>query len=311
MYILLGSFSMAFFGLVRSGLFSVGPESTENVLYSLPLFIASFVLLLTTLAQVALTKARKNAWAWVFLASLLLASGGYWYNALFKYNVAVVLTEGQSIAEREIARASMEGYVGKRASGPPFSLKLETLSAELSDDGMELRGLKAGLMVFGEGKPYELEVSDGRPLSVDGYEMVLGEFGYSPRFELMGEAARVLDSSFVSLKLFPPGSEDSFRLLSPVTYYLSYFPQKGEKPLRVRAARNRDLVYSGDLGLGEAFSFENASMSFPEVRAWATLNIIRNPGSPFIAAGIALGVISLLMIRVRIPLNKEPPGPGA
>ena len=49
--------------------------------------------------------------------------------------------------------------------------------------------------------------------------------------------------------------------------------------LNVRVARNRDIAYNGKVALGEMFSYENARMSFPEIRQWTVLQVRGNPSS--------------------------------
>ena len=124
-------------------------------------------------------------------------------------------------------------------------------------------------------------------------------FGYSPRYELKSKTGDVLDTSFVYMRLFPPGSEGFFRLLSPLTYYLRYYPEGKdsikEPLLRLRIVRNKDVVLNRDVKISEDVDFENSRISFEEVRMWTKLSVKRDWGEMVMISGLAFGLLYAAM----------------
>jgi hypothetical protein len=124
-------------------------------------------------------------------------------------------------------------------------------------------------------------------------------FGYSLRYAMKKEG-RVLDSNFISLRLFPSGSEDYFRLLGPHTFsvrhYSGYRENGVERPLKLKIARNKDIIFTGYTALNEDVRFEDAAISFEEMRKWVEVSITRNWGELTAWAGLALACISAAML---------------
>ena len=286
-YITVPAFAAVYISLAFSGLFSqVAPRPVE-VIYSLPLYIGSFLLLLAAIADLTMRPGGKVVLRWALLVALALLTAGYWVGGLMSFNMDLVITEGQRIVIPADRGAFRPVYVGKYARIPDVSLTLGKLSPSFSPEGDSIKSLGASFLILDkEGNATDIEMGLGKGYSDSGFRLSVEGFGYTPRYVLMDKSGMQLDSSFVYLQLFPPGSEDSFRLLSPLTYYLRYYPDKGRNPyFYVRVARNKDLVFSGNVSLGETFSYENASMSIPEVRQWTRLGIKGNPGRPLLALG--------------------------
>jgi hypothetical protein len=297
------SFACTYTAVLRSGLIAPDPPAMTQILYSVPMFACSFVLLLCMVAYLV-TRARRAAigvTAWALAASLCLMTAGYWIGALKGYSADMVITEGQSLGGAELEGYSSGGYRGKYAPAPEILITLEGLEPVFSGDGSLLEGLAAHLSVAREegsagGAITIARDTDG--ISAYGYRISLGdEFGYAPRYELMSDQGRLLDSAFVSLNIFPPGREDFFRLLSPLTYYVRYYPGTDGGPgtpmLSVRIARNKDVIHDGRVAVGEVFESANASMSFPEVRMWTTIRVSRDPGRIYLLAGALLALAAL------------------
>lgn len=291
------SFALAYLGTGLWGVMNVTAPSPASVIYSLPLFVCSFVLLVSIAVHVI---TKRRAWRWaglvLFIAALALASG-FWMDALKGYTLRAVITEGQSLMLTEmLASVPAQGYAGKYARVPVAGITLKELSPGFAEGGASLASLHGAFIVAGpDGRANEVSLALGQSAFGNGYRLSMEGFGYSPRYELISRDGGLLDSSFVYLRLFPPGSEDSFRLLSPLTYYLRYFPEGEHGPyFKVRVARNKSLVYSGEVPLGGAFRYENASMALPEVRRWTTLSVSSYPGRPLVIMG-ALGMLLSLV----------------
>jgi hypothetical protein len=104
------------------------------------------------------------------------------------------------------------------------------------------------------------------------------------------------DEAFVALEIFPPGKEDYFRLVfSPHTYYIRYLPQKKEKPIKLRIARNKDLIYDNYIGFHEPVKFEKATLTFTEARKWTRLIIINDQGIYVSLFSVLFFVVGLLL----------------
>lgn len=287
-YIVVTAFAAVFALLALSGLFLPVAPGVTAVIYSLPLYICSFVLLLAVIADVLLIPGGRVVLRWTLLLSLTFLTAGYWVGGLMSYSLEAVITEGQTVMTREEPAVFRANYIGKYARIPEVSVTLRELRPEFSSEGNSIESLTGSFMVSDKGDTAsEVKLRPGKGYSDRGYMLDMEGFGYSPRYELKNKEGKVLDSSFVYLRIFPPGSEDFFRLLSPLTYYLRYYPQ-GEHGayFRVRVARNKDLTFNGDVSLGEEFSYDNAAMSFPELREWTILTIKGNPGRPLLALGL-------------------------
>ncbi|MEF9427487.1 MAG: hypothetical protein L0956_10115, partial [Candidatus Mariimomonas ferrooxydans] len=147
-------------------------------------------------------------------------------------------------------------------------------------------------------------LTDGLPRLIGGVWFQLKDFGYSPRYALKAKDGRVLGSSFMYMRLFPPGSEDYFRLLSPLTYYLRYYPEgrhdRTEPLFRLRVVRNKDIVYNGDISVSEEASFENSRLSVEEVRMWTRLSIKRDWGELLLFIGLITACLYIASVLKKV-----------
>jgi hypothetical protein len=287
-YISVLAFAAAYLSLALSGFFLPFKPMAVHVIYSLPLYVCSFILLLAAIADVSLREGKRVILRWLLLLSLTLVTAGYWVGGLMSFSQEAVITEGQVVVTTETPEVFRPIYVGKYARIPEVKLSLRELKPQFISNSSDIKSLKGIFTVTKKGnKARDVSLDLDRKYSGSGYSISMDEFGYSPRYVLMNRKGRELDSSFVFLRLFPHGSEDVFRLLSPLTYFLRYYPDGEDRPyFYVRVARNRDLVFSGDVSVGETFSYENAYMSIPEVRKWTKLRVEGNPGRPLLALGL-------------------------
>lgn len=292
LYVFIAAFAVAYYAILSSGLIAPKPAMQEFALYSLPLMNASFAALLLALYRAIVSARGARLMHWVWFAAVGLVCAGYWINATSSYIASFVITEGQTVDAAYIQEASSMKYTGKYSKPPLIDLTLSKVEPAFTDDGRALRALSARFISEGT----EFSLDDTTSIAYKGMRMSIADLGYSPRYELTKDG-RLLDSAFVYLHLFPPGSEDAFRLLSPLTYYLRYYPEGGGHPARygLRVARNKYLIYNGDIAPAEVAIADDAGISFPEIRMWTKVTLRREPGGVLMVAGIVLGLAVLAL----------------
>jgi hypothetical protein len=294
-------FGVVYYILEYSGLFRDIPSSTIHILYSFPVLIAALFIFILAGASALSRRKRFKLKDWLGIAGLFLITAGLWTGHFTRFSADVILTEGQSFYSGHGNYLPETIYMGRFAAPPDFGMRLEKIEADLSGGGKEAAGLKAAAVFFHNEKDKKTEhiITGGLPRLIDGTMFSVKDFGYSPRYVLKGKGGRVLDSSFVYMRLFPPGSEGFFRLLSPITYHVRYFPDgKGEATdpvLRLRIVRNKDIVLNRDVKFMEDAEFENSRISFEEIRKWTRLVVKRDWGEVMALAGSCFGVIYIMI----------------
>jgi hypothetical protein len=299
------AFGAAYFGVEKAGLFSTDPRSCIEILYSFPMLVNSLVILV--LVSVSAVMKRKSLFLrdWLGLVALLIVVSGLWLGHFTRFSAEVVLTEGQSFYSGHGKYLPVPFYRGRFSTPPDFGMKLEEISPSFSDDGKAVKGLEGRALFHSKkkGTPVEHTLTSGLPKLIEGGMFRIKDFGYSPRYELKAKTGKVLDSSFVYMELFPPGSEGYFRLLSPLTYYVRYFPE-GKNDIKepligLRIVRNKDIVLNRDVRLSNDYAFEKSVISFEEVRKWTRLQVKRDWGEVLALAGLCLGFLYLVIVGVK------------
>jgi hypothetical protein len=299
------AFGAAYFSVEKTGLFSGNPRLCIEILYSFPMLVDSLIILV--LLSVSAIMRRKSLFPrdWLGLAALLIVVSGLWLGHFTRFSAEVILTEGQSFYSGHGKYLPEPFYMGRFAAPPDFGLTIKEINPSFSDDGRAVSGLEGRALFHPKekGSPVEYTLSSGLPKLIEGAMFRIKKFGYSPRYELKAKRGKVLDSSFVFMELFPPGNEGSFRLLSPLTYYVRYFPEGNndikEPLIRLRIVRNKDIVLNRDVRLSEDAAFENSIISFEEVRMWTRLSVTRDSGEVMALAGLCLGFVYLITICIK------------
>ncbi|UCH80673.1 MAG: hypothetical protein JSW20_13190 [Nitrospiraceae bacterium] len=298
-------FSLTYYLSERAGLFGVAPFSTLEVLYSIPILSASvFYLIITLITAIKHVRTMKTT-GWMLMASGILLIAGLWVSYLTRFSGEVVLTEGQTFFSGHNDYIPETFYRGRFSKVPDIGMELEKITPSLSDDKSNIQGLKGTFkLISKEGADSrDVSITDRLPTEIARTLFMIGDFGHSVRYALKSQEGRVLDSSFIYMKLFPPGSEDSFRLLSPLTYYVRYFPdgdEKSEEPrIGLRIVRNKDIVFNGRVNLTENVPVENSRISFEEVRMWTRLSIVHDWGMIFAFCGMILGLLTVVMRAIK------------
>ncbi|UCE71219.1 MAG: hypothetical protein JSU99_07940 [Nitrospiraceae bacterium] len=292
-------FCVTYYFVERVGLFDVSPIPPSALLFSIPMLSASFLFLIITLLSAIRNFTTIKAGGWFLILIVVLLISGLWVSYFTRFSGEVVLTEGQTIYGGHNIYVANTLYHGKFAVHPDIGITLEKLEASFSSDGTDVLDLKGDVTLIQASKPQKkIVLTSGLPKLFDGTWIGIRDFGYSPRYVLKSKDGSVLDSAFMFLKLFPPGSEDSFRLLSPHTYYLQYHPSGGddgdESYFSFRITRNKDIVISKRVALKEEISFENSRISIDEIRKWTVVSITRDRGAFFYVPALILSCIYLI-----------------
>jgi len=310
------SFAAAYSAVMVSGLAGVPAENIVTALHDRAPQVALIVLLCAALARLLLLERseRRPATLLLWLGVLLMASGLV-ASSYVRFEGRILLTEGQQFsgADEEYAEGSV--VRAKRAAVPRFAMAAREVAPRLSKSGLiaERIVLHASYQHAG-GQRREVEIGSLLPTFLDGMFLRARRFGYAPLFRITGNAGEVLEESFFSLAVFPPGAEDSIRLMhTPHTYYVQYYPQgtgpaadaaagvpaAGDPVFRLRVARNLALLYNGTMRLREKVLIESTSVSFEQVRKWAELSVVRDHGIVLFSAGAFLSATAMLVRRVR------------
>ncbi len=303
--LLILSFGLSYYLIERIGLFSIGPVPVLDVLYSGPFLSASLCFLIIVLSSTFRNRNTAKISGWIYVITVILLVTGLWLSFLTRFSGEVVITEGQTFFSGHKDYAPETLYRGKFATMPDIALKLDELVPAVSSDRDHLEGLKGMFSHFTakSEEQQEIIITGGIPSFLDGVFFRIRDMGYSPRYVLKTDAGKPLDSSFIYMKLFPHGSEDNFRLLSPLTYYVRYYPEGsedlGDTHIALRIVRNKDIVFNGNITLTEDASFENSRISFDEVRKWTKLSIVHDWGVLPVLSGIILGLISLVIRGIK------------
>jgi len=302
-------FSLTYYLTERTGLFAVFPPSSQEVLFSMPILSAALLFLLLTLISAVKHFSDIRARGWLLVVTVILLISGLLVSYLTRFSGDVVLTEGQTIFSGHNVYVPETLYRGRFSTIPDIGITLNKIIPSFNSDGTAVRSLRGEFTVIKkeEENPEEFVLTSGLPRLIGGSWFGMKGYGYSPRYTLKSKEGTILDSSFMFMKLFPYGSEDNFRLLSPLTYYLRYYPDhNGAEPrLALRIVRNKDIVFNGNVTLAEEIAFENSRISFDEVRKWSKLTVRHDMGAFFYMPGLLFACLYCAGMIVRIRRNSH------
>jgi hypothetical protein len=299
------AFTLFYFIIEKIGYFSDSPLSNLEILYSVPMLSASIIFLIVASISFFKNLKRSGIKEWIKILSVLLIVSGLWLSYLTRFSGEIVLTEGQTFYSGHRDYIPETLYRGRFASVPEIALKLDELAPTVSKDKNDLKGLrgKFSLITTDSDRQRKVVITNGLPTILDNTFFRIKDMGYSPRYVLKSKDGKFLDSSFIFMKLFPPGSEDNFRLLSPLTYYVRYYPEGNDdnhEPLiGLRIVRNKDIVYNGTLTMTEDADFENSRISFEEIRRWTILSLCHDPGALLFIPGLILAFLYTIIEIIR------------
>lgn len=308
------SFAAVYGALKASGLVGVPAESIVRTMHDGPPQLALFALLCAALARLVLLgrSGLRSAALPLWLGVLLMASGLV-ISSYVRFEGHILLTEGQQFSGGDEEYVEGSRALGSHARAPRFVIAAREVAPRLSKSGRaaERITLRAAYQHAG-GTPRELTLGSRLPAFADGMFLKVVRFGYSPLFRITGASGEVLEESFFSLAVFPPGAEDSIRLMhTPHNYAVQYFPHgveagpreagqdPGEPLFHLRVTRNLGLLYSGMVRLHEQVLIESTAVSFEQVRKWAEISVVKDQGIVLFGAGALLSAAALVAARIK------------
>lgn len=294
-------FCAAYVLIQRTGILATKGAAYDQIFFQPPFLAGATLLALCLVVFVSAGHTPREKRQWLLMTGIMLMVAGLWTSYLTRVDLELVVSEGQSVGVNKHNIRMFSGYAGKLARFPEFYLKLERLIPEFLLDRKSITALAAEYTLLTDnGKPpQKIKKTSILPAMRSGFIVSFNEFGYSPRYVLKGAQGEEIDSAFVSLKIFPSGNEDYFRLLSPHTYYVRYFPEgTGETKgpcFKLRIARNKDLVLNRTVKMNEDVIFEGNNISFAEVKQWTKFRVVRDPGFLLWPVGILWTGIGMMV----------------
>lgn len=301
--------------ILASGLLTPTAEGVMRTLHSPAALIAVSALLITlSLRLIALIRERQadglgrrfRLAAIGFHAGLLFMAAGIVLSSLTRFEGRIALIEGQSSGKDGIGYIESSQYSRRFAGPPDMDIMMVSVSPRFYDHGRSFWNVRAALQYRNRASANAriVNIDFLVPSVIDGALFRIADFGYVPRYRIAGRSGEVLDEAYVMLKLFPPGSEDSFNPpFSPHVVYLKYYPDgllTGEngpanaggtpRPVyKLRLVRNLDLLITDrSLAPDEKAPFDQESISFAEPRKWAEIRVVKDPGLYLLMPGTVI-----------------------
>lgn len=227
----------------------------------------------------------------LFHVSFLFLLIGVGVSSLFRFEGSARVTEGYefsgSIPEYSVISAS------PLASIPKLSFYLEKISPKFWEGQLLFTELRADIKhQDGVGSAW---ISS--PLNIDNAKVTINSISIAPMYVLKNKEGNELDTGYVNLAVFVPGSEDHFQIPRfPHRIFVSFYPDhevidgqiinRSMYPKNpayfLKIYRGKLLVFSGLVRQGEEAEFESLRLSFPEIRYWGEIRIVKDPGFVFI-----------------------------
>lgn len=295
--------------------------------------------------------AVKNNWGrWglpLFHVSLVIILFWAVLSLGFLSRGVIEITEGQTIQENHQAyRYLDEGRFFNEAHGN-FLLTLQKLEVKYSSNGPPEDAEATMLFQTGNGIVQKQVLNKSQEGRFRGFNIYLGKMGYAPLLIVKDSSGKWIAGNFynvsavkdesgeyyqqkleipeagmlVNVKLYPDiERKENYRDInaySPVKpgmdiQVLDTVSAKGIDKTAAQTANN--VAYEGTIKLGETVNLQNYSLEFPELRRYAELIVVRDPGVIVIFTGFWLAVVSLLVYYLFVPkevwVTVEETGPG-
>jgi len=215
-----------------------------------------------------------------------------------------------------------------RQNAPKVSFRVDKVEAEFWEDKLLFTKLAAQMHSPADSKGEPVVVRINEPIFSNWYttSVRLTGYGFSPKYVLRNDMGKELESSWVNMSIFPPGSEDSFRVqMIPHRFYVKLYPdyrQKEGKPdtasmnlnnpvFHLKVASHKIVTFDGLLLPTQRADVEGYSLAFEGMKKWATVQVVKDAGYPAIFVGTLLICIGNLwrFVFFRRDIVAKP-GPG-
>lgn len=311
-------FIAGFVFIGMSGIISPGSEGIMRLLHKTPVIAAVCILFINVSLKMVMHLKSAGAYSRekeyrmlniFFYLGVVLITAGIIISSLFRFEGKVVLTEGQNFGDDGAGYLEGSVYSGRFSRPPDFKIVMVQVSPSFYKKGRALWNIKANIDYKNRAIRKAIKISSLFPSFADGLFFRADDFGYSPFYRLTMPSGETVDEAYVIMRLFPPGSEDSFRVSPmPHTFYVRYYPDssmiKESRPTvadekkgpvyKLRVARNLDLIFNKSVLPNEKVQAGSVFISFDDIRKWAEISIVKDDGLFIIIPGglIVIAVIS-------------------
>ena len=195
------------------------------------------------------------------------------------------------------------------ARAPRLAFQVEEVRARFWGERLFFTDLRALVATAGSDEADSRWMRLPEPAWIDGARVSIRGFNYTPAVELVGPDGRLAESADLSLRLFPPGTEDSFTLPPlPHRFWVRLYPDSDgpsavplnrgfdlRRPLfHVAVTCGKRLVTHGWLRPGEALAFDGRRIAFPRVRRGGEILVHRDRGYALAWFALAAGLAGLV-----------------
>lgn len=315
-FLLLLVFTLSFYFLIeRSGLFRSEAASLREIFHSMPVRVLSVLFAINAMAGASIVYSAsgglRRAGTLLFYLSVLILVAGLWTSIFTRFEGRFIRAEGKSFS------AFWSDYIQSTLYGsqflPQVGFTFHKVRPEASADGKRIERISADVSYSSRtsGGIIDTAISSDFPFISDWTAATFTDFGYLVKFVLYDLNEKELEHSFHYMKLFPPGAEDyTEAMFLGYLFYIRCYPdyvdingQPGTKSpypnnpvFNLRIVRNKDIVYNGLIKPHEKVRFDKVVVSFPEVKMWVEMSMVRDLGLPVAAGGILLMVLGVGMM---------------
>lgn len=244
----------------------------------------------------------RNRWSpagtLLFHAALLLLPVAFGVSRATRFRGDAWIIEGRPFGgtRAEYARVEPPDRFDERA--PDVRFMVERVAAAFWGDRLFFTELGADVALEAGGGARSMSLT--APLALDGARVSIHGFNYTPSFELVGPGGAVVDSGDLNLRLFPPGTEDSFavpglphrfavRLQAAARGYDLRQPR-----LHLAVTRGKRLVAQGWLAPGEPMAFDGYRLWFPAIHRGGEIMVHRDRGYPILWLALVSALLGTL-----------------
>ena len=277
----------------------------------------------------ALLRGTKNPLAFsgsiAFHFSFLIIIAGVIYNQAARSYGEVVITEGQTVVDRE------ENYLGiiKARFAPVdqacFAVRLDNIDLSYHK-GRTLSSVSGDITIFDflSGSNRQETIRVNYPIYHAGKKILLREYGFSPLFILTNDQGERLWDSFINLDIIKEGGskEDlffikDFGLTVKVKFYPDMHVVNGKMTAEsyemknpifyLTISKSSGNLFKGKVPLGGPVAFDKLRLSIPNIRYWGKFQVVVDSGVHIIFFAFWTGIAGLILrfIPLLIHSNRE------